>query len=217
MTFNIPSFFAGIAATLGILTVGFGGGVMMSGVLSDGARQPNRIERQAAREPAAKETKEIKPTTAPVVVTVPAPAAPAEAQAAAAVSAPEPVVSPTIPPQTEPPSVQPAPAQQTAAQAPALGPQRPVSLAQPVEESRPSQNLSRREEARRKAQQWREERAQRREERRKQMAERRRQEETRRAERIVEQNSRPDADEDDDEQPVVRQPGFLGGPFGLFR
>ena len=70
MTFNIPSFFVGIAATLGILTVGFGGGVMMSGVLSDGTHQPNRVERQAARETPAKESKETKPTIAPVIVWV---------------------------------------------------------------------------------------------------------------------------------------------------
>jgi hypothetical protein len=217
MTFNIPSFFVGIAATLGILTVGFGGGVMMSGVLSDGTHQPNRVERQAARETPAKESKETKPTIAPVVVTVPAQAAPTDIQAA--VSAPEPVVSQT-PPQAEPQPAQQAPAQQTAAQVlpPALGPQRPVSLTQPVEESRPSPNLSRREEARLKAQKWRDERAQRREERRKQWAERRRQDEMRRAERrIVEQYNRPDADDDDDERPIVRQPGFFGGPFGLFR
>jgi hypothetical protein len=217
MRFDIPSFFAGIMATLGILTVGFGGGVMMSGVLSDGAHQPNRVERQASRETAAKETK---PTTGPVVVTVPAQAAPAETQAATAVS-PEPVVSQTAtPPQPEPQSAQQA--QQTAAQPPppSLGPQRPVSLAQPAaEESRASQSLSRREEARLRAQQWREKRAHQREERRKQMADRRRQEEMRRAERwAVEQSNRQNADDDhDDERPVVRERGFFGGPFGLFR
>ena len=50
MTFNTPSFFAGIAAAVGILALGFGGGVMMSGVLSDASRAPNKIERQAARD-----------------------------------------------------------------------------------------------------------------------------------------------------------------------
>ena len=49
-TFNVPSFFAGVATVLAILIVGFGGGVMMSGVLSDTSRKPNKIERQAAVE-----------------------------------------------------------------------------------------------------------------------------------------------------------------------
>ena len=46
-TFNVPSFFAGVATVLAILVVGFGSGVMMSGVLSDTARKPSKIERQA--------------------------------------------------------------------------------------------------------------------------------------------------------------------------
>ena len=32
MTLNVPSFFAGIGTVLALLVLGFGGGVMMSGV-----------------------------------------------------------------------------------------------------------------------------------------------------------------------------------------
>ena len=185
-TFNVPSFFASVATVLAILAMGFGGGVMMSGVLSDSAHRPNKIERQAARE--AKP--ETKPADAPIVPAAPVaappgPATPAPAQAAAADAAPaapaEPRPQPAIqqaqsgsqPPTQSPPVAQP----QTATQpTPSPGPERPVSLAQPPPEQQfdPSQ-LSRREQARYWRHQRREERAQRREERRKQYAERRQQ------------------------------------------
>ena len=49
MTFNAPSFFVGVGTVLGLLVVGFGGGVLMSSVFFDkGAREPNKIERRAA-------------------------------------------------------------------------------------------------------------------------------------------------------------------------
>src|ERR1700736_1300067 len=60
MTLNTSSFFAGIAATVGILVLGFGGGVMVSGMLSGDPRPPNKIERQA-REASPKEQKDTKP------------------------------------------------------------------------------------------------------------------------------------------------------------
>src|SRR5437016_10531456 len=74
MTFNAPSFFVGVGSVLGILAVGFGGGVLMSGVISDkGPREPSKIERHAAE--AAK--------SRPVETTpVPTPAPPVAAPAA---------------------------------------------------------------------------------------------------------------------------------------
>src|SRR3954451_15616005 len=60
MTLNAPSFFAGVGTVLGLLIVGFGGGVLMSGVVSDNTpREPNKIEKRAAEiaKPPAVETK----------------------------------------------------------------------------------------------------------------------------------------------------------------
>ena len=110
--FNAPSFFAGVAAVLGILIFGFGGGVLMSSILLDnGPREPNKIERRAAED-----------TKPPVVATKPA----------AAVVAPEPVPSPVPAAQPTPPpapAAQPTPAppvQQATAQ-----PQPPAPPAEP--------------------------------------------------------------------------------------
>jgi len=105
------------------------------------------------------------------------------------------------------------------AQAPSLGPQKPVSLTPPPREQQfdPSQ-LSRRDQARYWREQRRHERAQRREERRKEFAERRQQEQSRREEmRPAVERMRP-RDRDDDELRVVpMQPrrlfdGLFGGP-----
>jgi hypothetical protein len=226
MAFDIRSFFVGIATVVGLLSVGFGGGLMMGRIMSGDTKAPNKIERQAAKPPdaAAKDTskdaKEIKPNVEPVAVTPPAQPAPApqptQAQAAPA-PAPEPVATQPAPPAQPKPETQPAPpapaptmTAETPPQ-PALGSQRQVSLPQPSAEP---QGLSRREDARLRAQQRREERARRREERRQQMAERRRQEELRREELRARQPQ--DADDDDDgeqERPVMRPRGL----FDLFR
>src|SRR6186713_1692174 len=78
MTLNVPSFFAGIGTVVVLLTLGFGGGVMMSGVISDKPREPAKVEKWAAeaRKSPAAETE--KP---PVVTATPVPVAPAPAPA----------------------------------------------------------------------------------------------------------------------------------------
>jgi hypothetical protein len=102
-----------------------------------------------------------------------------------------------------------------------MGQEKQVSLAQPDEPLRP--NLSRRDEARLKAQQRREERALRREESRMQMVGRRQQEQLRREEmRAAVERSRPqEADDDDDvdERPIItrRERPFDLPFFGIFR
>jgi outer membrane biosynthesis protein TonB len=231
MTLDIRSFTIGVAGVLGLLLVGFGGGVMMGGVISGDPKTPSKVERQAAKDLA----KEAKPASVAAIPTVPtvvaAPPVPAQAEAA-----PVPSLSPAVPPpagtqavpqpdsqpaaQAQPappqPAVQPEPRQQaqTVPQPRSLGPQRPVALMQPQFD--PTQ-LSRREQARLRAQQRREERAQRREEWRQQMAERR-------VQQMRRQGGRPGREEVDDdeidERPVARQEGPLvrqEGPFGLFR
>ena len=101
---------------------------------------------------------------------------------------------------------------------PALGAQRQVSLPQPSAEP---QFLSRREEARLRAQQRREERSQRREERRQQITERRQQEQLRREEMKALERSKPAAVDDDDDDRDGAPPAFMQrrGLFGapLFR
>ena len=44
MTLNVPSFFAGIGTVVVLLMLGFGGGVMMSGVINDKPREPGKVE-----------------------------------------------------------------------------------------------------------------------------------------------------------------------------
>jgi hypothetical protein len=227
MTFDTRSFFVGIATVLGILLVGFGGGVMMGGVISGDSKAPNKIERVATREPKPTEIKETKSASTPVVVVAPAQAAPAPEptpQSPPAVAAPPlPASAPgqvaTLPP-PEPQPALPAPQAETV-QPPAMRQEKQVSLTQPDEPLRP--NLSRRDEARLKAQQRREERAQRREERRREFAERRKQERLRREEmRAAVSRSRPqEADDDDDvdERPIITRRGrpFDLPFFGIFR
>ena len=48
MTLNVPSFFAGIGTVVVLLTLGFGGGVLMSGVIGDKPREPGKVEKWAA-------------------------------------------------------------------------------------------------------------------------------------------------------------------------
>ena len=203
MALDIRSFFIGIATVVGLLAVGFGSGIMMGGVISGDTKAPNKIERQAGKEPAgsivkdvqpaakdaqpqpkdpgvlARDLDAIKPTSQPTVVTPAAKSEPAPQQVQPAPGpAPEPVSTQPAPPAAPPPAppapkaiaeapAQPVPAPPTQATqqaaVPPLGAQKPVSLAQPADQQF---SLSRREEARLRAQQRREERAQRREERR---------------------------------------------------
>jgi hypothetical protein len=235
MTFDTRSFFVGIATVLGILLVGFGGGVMMGGVISGDSKAPNKIERVATKEPKPTEIKEAKPAPVPTVVAAPAQASPA---AEPAPQSPPVVAAPPLPasapaqvatlPRPEPQSqpALPAPQAQTV-EPPAMGQEKQVSLAQPDEPLRP--NLSRRDEARPKAQQRREERVLRREETRKQreewrkrMVERRQQEQLRREEvRAVERSRPQEADDDDDvdERPIItrRERPFDLPFFRIFR
>jgi hypothetical protein len=49
MTFNAPSFFAGVGTVAVLMVAGFGAGVLMSGALTgDGPREPSKVERRAA-------------------------------------------------------------------------------------------------------------------------------------------------------------------------
>ena len=57
MTFNVPSFFAGVSTVLLTLVVGFGGGVLMTGTFTDRPREPNKLERRATEERPAPEAK----------------------------------------------------------------------------------------------------------------------------------------------------------------
>src|SRR6185437_2347842 len=108
MMFNAPSFFAGVAAVLGILIFGFGGGVLMSSILLDnGRREPNKIERRAAEDakPPAIETK-------PAAVVAPAPpAAPPPVPAAQPTPPPAPAAQPAPTPQIQQATAQPQPAE----------------------------------------------------------------------------------------------------------
>ena len=230
MALDVRSFFIGIATVFGILAAGFGGGVLMGGVISGNDPQgPNKRERQQAAQQVPKATK---PETPPVVAATPL--APATAQATPVPDlAPSPrVISPaqpvtvsqdSAPPQASPepqpqpaaplPQPQPAPQPRMTADAPALGPEKPVALVQPGDQQLiPPERLSRREERRLREQQ-------RREERRAQRAERRLQEQMRREERQIEQAKRlreRDDDEDDEveERPVVRRHhGLFDLPF----
>lgn len=112
MTLNTPSFFAGIGTVLALLLVGFGGGVMMSGVVSDKApREPNKIEKRAA-ETAKPPVLETKPAAAVAAPAPPSPQAtepaPAPVQQVQTQRAPMPVQQVQSQPASEP--VQPPPA-----------------------------------------------------------------------------------------------------------
>lgn len=260
MALDTRSFFIGIATVVGLIAVGFGGGIMMGGVISGDQKAPNKIERQAGKEPTgsivkdvkpaardaqpqpkdpgvlARDLDAIKPTPQPTVVTPAAKSEPAPQQLQPAPGpAPEPVSTQPAPPAAPPPASpapkaiaeapappMPAPPLQATQQAavPPVGAQKPVSLVQPADQQL---SLSRREQARLRAQQRREERAQRRELRRQQMAERRALEQQRReAERAAVQ-SRLSVDDDDDDdarqpalQPRMRPMPRPRGLFGLF-
>jgi len=229
MTLDVRSFAIGAAAVFGILAVGFGGGVVMSNVLSDSTRQPSKIERQARKDTAPVPVAEAKPAASPVVVAAPAPTAvpPPPKPEPQPVMQAEPVPAPPPKPEPQPvrqaePAPQPnenapqvPPPVTATAQTPALGPQRPVSLMHPsAEESRSSHSLTSREQARLRAQQRRAERELRREERRKQVAERRKQEQLRREEmRSKAPPQQREVGDDDDEPIVVRRERPFDFPF----
>ena len=83
MTLNVPSFFAGIGTVVVLLTLGFGGGVLMSGVISDKPREPGKVEKWAAE--GRRRRRQKTPGTrrshlrhrAPVITATPVPVAPA--------------------------------------------------------------------------------------------------------------------------------------------
>src|SRR4051812_19992874 len=124
MALDIRSFFIGIGTVAGILAVGFGGGVLMGGVMTGDSKGVNKVERQAQE---SKDTKEARRPVEPVIVpqrakaepapqpppapaqmqTAPAPA-PAQAQAAPA-PAPEPVSTQPAPAPQAPPTPEPKP------------------------------------------------------------------------------------------------------------
>jgi hypothetical protein len=182
MTFNAASYFAGVGTVLATLTLGFGGGILMSGVFTDKVpREPNRVERQIAEK--------AKPEAPPVVTTTPVvvPTAPKNETIAAAPPAtppPEPQKEPA-PPAAPPaaPQAQPEPQPQVTTQVvrhppPAQGRERPVALVDPaireqirVPHDERAQDLKRQAAEKRKA------------EREKQRAERRRQQQLQEAER----------------------------------
>ena len=242
MTFNVPSFFAGVGTVLLTLIVGFGGGVLMTGTFTDRPREPNKLERRA--------TEEIRPEAKPpTIVAAPVTAAPApvaEQPVPAAQTPAKPAEPPAEPPKaTEPPKAQPAepkpvrqaepqpapapapPAppsiqtaqtadQQPAAQ-PKLGPQRPVALVQPGndEQARDARDASRKE-AKARAEK-------RKAERRKQIAEQRMQQRMRQEQQkaVAERLRRDTPDEDDedsDQRPIFtqRDRGPEPPPFRLF-
>jgi hypothetical protein len=127
MTLDTRSFFVGAAGVLGILLVGFGGGVLMSGVISDGApRQPNKIERQAVKEtrPLAFEaTKSVNP---------PETASPVPDVAPTAIPSPLPKPAPQLVVQAQPvPQAAPPPKPES----------QPVRQAQPAPQPAPQSNL----------------------------------------------------------------------------
>jgi len=211
MTFNAPSFFAGVGTVLVLLGAGFGGGVLMSGVLSDSTpREPNRVERRAAE------------TAPPVITTKPVPVAPApDVQMATPSPSSEPQPGGTAnasvvrtEAQTQPqaaPAQPPVPVPSAAAPTPALGPQQPVALINPnqAEEER-SAAQAKAQEAKRLAAE------KRKAERRKQTAERRRQEQTREAEQRAPAGRSSPEDAADDvriERPFfMRRERDFGGP-----
>ena len=137
MTLNAPSFFAGVGTVVVLLAGGFGGGVLMSGIISgDTPRAPNKVERRVADE-----TKpEAKPGT---VEPVPADRA-VGMEASAQSSAPRVVVpsaapSPALPAEPQPPAnQQPATPQPQATQpagAPQPNPQTPTPQPQSTQQA----------------------------------------------------------------------------------
>ena len=105
MTLNVPSFFAGIGTVVMLLTLGFGGGVLMSGVITDKPREPGKVEKWAAeaqKAPAEQKAPEA-PKPPPIITATPVPVGPAQA----APPPPQPIVN--AEPAPQPVATQPAP------------------------------------------------------------------------------------------------------------
>lgn len=216
MTLETRSFFLGVATVTGLVVLGFGGGILMGGVLS-GDNKPNKIERMAA---AAKDEKPVQPAVAdakpvPVVEAKPVPVVEAKPVDAATPAAPPAVAQEPHPAtQASQPVPQPpiAPPESKTAEAPQLGPEKPVALTQPSTGDQ-ARSVSRREEARIRKEQRRAERAQRREERRRLIAERREREMARREDMRAERMKPRDfEDDDEDERPIAREPVLPRAP-----
>jgi hypothetical protein len=148
MSLDMRSFFVGIATVLGILAVGFGGGVMMGGILSSDSRSLNKIERQAAQDGAASkdqkqakaDLKEIEPASRHPAITRPTPAPTASANDpvpdTASASAEGRSTTLQEAPQAESkPLTQPGQSsQRSTSTTHALGPEKPVALTHSAEE-----------------------------------------------------------------------------------
>ena len=195
MTFNVPSFFAGVGTVLGLLIVGFGGGVLMSGVVMDkGPRPPSKIEQhgaEVARPPI------VAATPVPVAEAKdPAPVPQAEPQAPAP---PQPQAQPTM--IAAPSHVQTAP----------LGPQHPVALVNPAPEPRNAQHDARAKarEAKRAAEKKKAEQ--------RKIAKRRRQQQNKEAQvsgATAERSKQQDLDDDDER---AERPFFVRREDAFFR
>ncbi len=217
MTFNAPSFFVGVGTVLGILLVGFGGGVVMSNVFLDkGPREPNKIERQAA---------EIaKPR---VVQATPTPTAPTPAPQVAEPAPPSPPPpAPQVQQATTQPEPQPAPQVQQAIVQPEPAPSPPPTVGrvplgaeQPVALVNPAHDPTAEREARKKAQEAKRLEKKRKAESRKFAEQQRREQRLKEAEelRATTQRSRQSEVDDDDDDREERPPLFRPQretPFG---
>ena len=187
MTFNVPSFFAGIATVVALLIFGFGGGVFMSSVILDqGARTPTKTERQVSKQtPPADPQKQPTPASAPAAQLLPSAEQPSDA-----------------PPAAPPPKLQNILASPASASAAPAGPQKPVSLVNPAQEAIASRNETRRkkEDARRAAQE-------RKDAKRRKLTEQRRQQITEaelKATSISRSNAGDVDSEEPDERPLLR-------------
>jgi len=226
MTLNVPSFFAGIGTVVVLLTLGFGGGVMMSGVISDKPREPAKVEKWAAeaRKSPAAETEKPPVVTATPVPVAPAPApAPVTPTPVAAASSAQPVAKEEPAPQAaaqpvsqlqpaqvstvSPPSPAPSDAAPTPPKASPALQERPVALtnpAPPAPLARERLQKAKREAAeKRKAQE------------RKQAADRRRQRIDNAETRVTERRPQREIDDDDDDRAPL--PFFRGREREDFR
>lgn len=209
MTVNVPSFFAGIGTVLVLLMLGFGGGVVMSGLIADKPREPGKVEKWAAEAQKAPSD----PQKPQVVTATPVPVLPPTSAAQQPVASTEPPPEPTsvqlapqpqqsadTAPVTPTPSVQP-----TAQPQPAPLRERPVALTNPAQPNAASDEQVRLRKAKREADK-------RKAEQRKQMAERQRRHELENSEqaRVVEQRPRRQEIDDDDDDDRAPSPLFHG-------
>ena len=156
MALNVPSFFAGIGTVLALLILGFGGGVLMSGVISDSPRERGKVEKWAAEAQkapvvAATPVPAPPPVTSATPVPVPAPVATATSTQSDirkdSAAEPQASVPSAPPPQQQPAAVSspvsspPASSSQTSSSPPSspapqasplLGQERPAALVNPA-------------------------------------------------------------------------------------